>query len=158
MADVFISYHRTEGTSALARRIADELESKGISCWYDAKDLTPVWFVHAIQTEIQRCKVFLLILDENSNKSEWCLAETYAAFESANHPVLIPFKIGAFQENDEMRFYMRTLPSSYGGDSPENADIQALTAKIANVLRTKSASTKSNRISKGTMSEMNAPT
>ena len=103
MADVFISYHRTEGTSALARRIADELESKGISCWYDTKDLSPIWFVHAIQTEIQRCKVFLLIWDMGANNSEWCLAETYAAFESENRPVRISLKVGhgTFKENEE---------------------------------------------------------
>ena len=130
MADVFISYHRSEGTSVLVRRIARELESMGISCWYDTKDPNPGYFVQTIEQEILRCKVFLLIWDEGANNSEWCLTETYTAFEGENHAVRIPFQIGQFKKHPEMSFYMRRC-QIFSHESPENADIQKLIVKIA---------------------------
>ena len=137
MADVFISYHRSEGTSALVRRIADELNSNGISCWYDMKDATPGSFLHSIQREISHCKVFLLIWDEGTNNSEWCINETYAAFDGKNHPVRIPFQIGDFKKDTEMDFYMRRSQVFYGGDSLETADTRNLISKIVAVCNQK---------------------
>ena len=140
MADVFISYKRSEGTSALVRRIADELESMGISCWYDTKDPDPGYFTQTIEREILRCKVFLLIWDEGANNSEWCLTETYTAFDGENHAVRIPFQIGQFTKHPEMSFYMRRC-QIFSHDSPENADIQKLIVKIAALFGKKTAKT-----------------
>ena len=130
MSDVFISYHRSEGTSALVRRIADELESMGVSCWYDTKDPDPGYFTQTIEREILRCKVFLLIWDEGANNSEWCLTETYTAFEGENHAVRIPFQIGQFTKHPEMAFYMQRC-QIFSHESPENADITKLIVKIS---------------------------
>lgn len=131
MADVFISYHRSEGTSALVRRIAAELENMGISCWYDTKDPNPGYFVQTIEQEILCCKVFLLIWDNSANNSEWCLTETYTAFEGANRPIRIPFQIGTFIKDNDMKFYMKRCQIFFGGNSPEKANIEKLVIKIA---------------------------
>ncbi|MBR4546136.1 MAG: leucine-rich repeat protein [Oscillibacter sp.] len=131
MADVFISYHRSEGTSALVRRIAAELESMGISCWYDTKDPNPGYFVQTIEQEILCCKVFLLIWDKDANNSEWCLTETYTAFEGANRPVRIPFQIGNFTKDNDMKFYMKRCQTFHGGNPPEKSNIEKLIVKIA---------------------------
>lgn len=131
MADVFISYHNSEGTSALVRRIADELESIGISCWYDFKDPAPGYFAQAIKREIENCRVFLLIWDEGANSSEWCMTEAYIAFKSNTHPIRIPFRVGNFTKDSDMDIYMMRCQIFNGGDSPENADIRELITKIS---------------------------
>ena len=141
MADVFISYHRSEGTSALVRRIAHELESMGISCWYDTKDPTPGYFTQTIRREIESCKVFLLIWDEGANNSEWCLTETHIAFNCAARPIRVPFQVGDFPKDSDMDVYMTRCQLFNGGDFPENADIRNLIVQIASTLKKKSSKT-----------------
>ena len=69
MADVFISYHEdTEGE--LAESIAEALENTGISCWCSRRDMTPGGdFVHEVMTQIDTCKVFLLLLNKEAAES-----------------------------------------------------------------------------------------
>ncbi|MBR0280336.1 MAG: leucine-rich repeat protein [Oscillibacter sp.] len=131
MADVFISYKRSEDTSVLVSRIADELESMDISCWYDTKDPTPGYFAQTIKREIENCKVFLLIWDEGANNSEWCLTETHIAFSCAARPMRIPFQVGDFTKDSDMDVYMTRCQILNGGNSPKNANIKKLIVKIA---------------------------
>ena len=123
MADVFISYHRSDGASALVRRIAGELESRGVSCWYDTKNTAPVDFVQRIVTEIECCKVFLFIWDEKANEDSK-QANSYVRSEiqwayGEKHIALFPFQVGNFKQNETLKFYFGHINIPYGGDTPE---------------------------------------
>ena len=79
MADVFISYHM-ESAGKLARKIADKLETIGISCWYANRDMLPGQFVESIMDAINQCKIFLLILNEEANHSKYVFNELSNAY------------------------------------------------------------------------------
>ena len=105
MADVFISYHRSDSASALVRRIVDELERMGISCWYDKKDPQLGDFISVITDKIEQCKIFLLLWDEGANKSNHCIHETYyAAFSCAKSVLIVPFQIGQFTHDKTLSY------------------------------------------------------
>ena len=141
MADVFISYHRSEGTSALVRRIARELDSMGISCWYDTKTPTLGRFADIIEKEIDRCKVFLFIWDDGGNQSDWCLDEVFSARD--HKKLLIPFQLGQLGEKrPELLLRLRGFNALYGGNSPKDAKTGELTRKIATILQAEKKSTK----------------
>ena len=105
MADVFISYHRSDSASALVRRIVGELEGMGISCWYDTKDPKLGYFTDTITHEIEQCKVFLLLWDEGANESRYCISETHYAFTYAKSALIVPFQIGEFERNRKLSLY-----------------------------------------------------
>ena len=137
MADVFISYHRSDGASALVRRIAGELESRGISCWYDTKNTAPVDFVELIVTEIDCCKVFLFLWDEKANKNSkernsYVRREIHRAYKK--NVALVPFRVGDFEKNPTLEFYFDPINILYGGDSPETAQIGELVNAITDAL------------------------
>lgn len=96
MADVFISYHM-ESAGEVVRRIAEALERDGVSCWYAERDMTPGAFAGVIVEEIEACKVFLLILNEQSFHSAHVANEIALAFDHYAHDggqiALIPFRI-----------------------------------------------------------------
>ena len=127
MADVFISYHRSESASTVVRRIAYELENRRISCWYDKKDPDLGHFAQQIEREISHCRVFLFIWDQGSDNSQYCKAEVHSAFSSDNRPILIPFQLGDFKKGDEIAFYIKNQQIFY--------DIPTLIAKIVNLLQ-----------------------
>ena len=113
MADVFISYHMTTETSAFVRKIAGELESIGVSCWYAPRNI-PFGdeFVPRILDAIDACKVVLLILDEGANASKYVYNETVEAFnryKEENQPLIIPCKLGTFRVARKLNFYLHTF-------------------------------------------------
>ena len=131
VADVFISYHRSDSASALVARIVGELESAGISCWYDTKDPKLGYFTDAITHEIEQCKVFLLLWDEGANESRYCISETHYAFNYAKDALILPFQIGTFERNRKLSFYTGAYQIIIGGKSLETADTDELIKKIA---------------------------
>ncbi|MBR3569314.1 MAG: leucine-rich repeat protein [Oscillibacter sp.] len=138
MADVFISYHRSEGASALVRRIAGELESRGVTCWYDTKNAAPVDFIERTVTEIERCKVFLFLWDEQANedskkRNSYVRSEIQWAY-GEKHIALFPFQVGNFEKNKTLRFYFGHINIPYGGDTPETAQTGKLVNAIADAL------------------------
>ena len=137
MADVFISYCRSAGTAELVRRIAGELESRGISCWYDTKTAAPVDFVKRIVTEIDRCKVFLFLWDAKSNANfeesrSYVRREVHRA--TKKNAALCPFQIGDFEKSPTLEFYFDYINIPYGGDTPETARTGELVEAIAEML------------------------
>ena len=146
MADVFISYHRSEGTSALVRRIARELESMDISCWYDTKYPNPGHFADIIEEEIAHCETFLFIWDNGANQSEWCIDEVFAAL--AHKKLLIPLQIGQFDKRAGLALRLRKFNIFYGGDLPEKTDIMEFLAKINDIFGKEIPKPKANRPNK----------
>ena len=71
--DVFISYH-TDSAGDQVRKIAAALEGAGISCWYAPRDCGAN-YAGSIVEAIRACRVYLLILNEQSNLSAHILNE-----------------------------------------------------------------------------------
>ncbi|MBR3569229.1 MAG: toll/interleukin-1 receptor domain-containing protein [Oscillibacter sp.] len=117
MADVFISYHEDstgeKSAGQLVPKIADALESVGISCWYAQRDLSFGTFASAITREIDTCKIFLLVLNKESNKSAYVESEVHLAFDRMhldrqhNIQSMLPvlFRVDNCALSDSMRFY-----------------------------------------------------
>ncbi|MBQ6206451.1 MAG: leucine-rich repeat protein [Oscillospiraceae bacterium] len=135
MADVFISYHRSEGTSALVRRIDNELKDMNISCWYDAKHPISGSFIESIIANIKSCKVFLLIWDKGANSSQYVYNEVHTSFPLYRKQITpVPFKVGRFELDTGLKFYLAPFNILDGGDSPENAYIKDVIIEIGNIL------------------------
>ena len=140
MADVFISYHRSAGASALVRRIAGELENRGVSCWYDTQNAAPVDFVERIVKEINCCKVLLFLWDEQANEdskqeNSYVRSEIQWAY-GRKRIALRPFRVGNFnfEQNETLMFYFSHINIPYGGDTPETAQTTELVNAIADIL------------------------
>ena len=109
MADVFISYHdKTSGD--LVSRIAYVLNDHGISCWYAKRDL-PVGgdFADYIPSQIEQCKVFLLILDIEAMRSKHVENELGLAFSRYNKQkniTIIPYRIDDCTFSEWMKYYL----------------------------------------------------
>lgn len=77
--DVFISYRRAGGL-ALARCICYYLQSRGVKCFLDLKDIRDGRFDERIYTAIEGSKYFLLLLSKESlmrraDKEDWVRKE-----------------------------------------------------------------------------------
>ena len=109
MADVFISYHE-KSAGKLAAQIARTLESSGISCWYAKRDIpTGADFARTIPPQIDACKVFLLILNENAQTSKHIESELGLAFSRSNRGeeiTIFPVEIGNFEKEAWIKYYL----------------------------------------------------
>jgi hypothetical protein len=78
--EVFISYSHSD--EAFARRLYDDLQDRGIDCWFAPEHLKIGESIReAIEAALRRhCKV-LLILSDNSIRSLWVQSEVELAFE-----------------------------------------------------------------------------
>ena len=95
MPECFISY--AEKDQKFAQKLHDDLEDKGIRCWIASEEIRiGEEFRSVIEEAIHRCKKVLLILSEDSIKSEWVKDEVEAALEKERadgRAVLLPIRI-----------------------------------------------------------------
>jgi len=77
VANVFISYSTKD--RAYVRRLAEFLESRGLTVWYDL-DLIPyeLW-EDAIEREITACDTFILVMSPAAARSTWVRRERHLA-------------------------------------------------------------------------------
>lgn len=101
--DVFISYSSKEFDKACL--VKNTLAKNGISTWM-APDSIPGGsnYTKEIPSAIKACKVFLLILSENAQKSIWVPAETEQAFK--HEKLILPFVIDKCEIADEFDFML----------------------------------------------------
>lgn len=85
MADIFISYAREDRERA--HEIADALEERGWSVWWDREMLVGGSFADVIESELATAKAVIVLWSEHSVKSQWVRNE---AREGAARSVLIP--------------------------------------------------------------------
>ncbi|MBQ9618727.1 MAG: toll/interleukin-1 receptor domain-containing protein, partial [Oscillibacter sp.] len=109
MAEVFISYHEASA-GLLAEEIAGRLDKAGITSWCARRDMPPgADFARAIPAQINACKVFLLLLNENVYKSKHIESELGMAFSRWNHEEdirILPVEIGNFTRRDWIWYYL----------------------------------------------------
>jgi hypothetical protein len=70
MTQVLISYSRKD--LAFVERLAKDLQAAGLEVWYDLSGLEGgTRWGQEIQSAIQRCQIFVVVLSPNSIDSEW---------------------------------------------------------------------------------------
>src|SRR4051812_50123460 len=111
MADIFISYASVD--RPLVRRLADALETRGWSVWWDHHNLRGgQHFDLIIEEAISTARAVIVVWSPDSTKSNWVRAEAAQALEENK---LVPVQIdGAVLP---LRFrHIRTIDlASWGG-------------------------------------------
>lgn len=102
---VFLSYSTHD--LPVVTEIRDYLESNQISCWIGNRDIYPGKnYTEEISFAINQCAVFVLILSENSQKSQYVLSELECA--RAAKKVIIPYVLDKSPVVDRIWFHLRT--------------------------------------------------
>jgi peptidoglycan hydrolase-like protein with peptidoglycan-binding domain len=88
MSNIFISYSSEDRDSA--RRLAQALEQKGWSVWWDRKIAVGQTYQRVIETELDAADCVIVIWSEKSVASDWVVAE---AAEGRERNLLVPVSI-----------------------------------------------------------------
>lgn len=130
--EVFISYHR-DSSAELVENIVQALESKGIKCWYAPRDVVSKYAGDIVKA-IEDCKIFLLIMNQYSSRSEHVLNEINYAFNRFNQKAairLLPFRTDKNDLSDDVKYYLGRIHCLDGSEPPEEERIDALVSRIS---------------------------
>ena len=130
MADVFISYSKGEADN-IAQQIADALIRAGISCWYMGRDSRYGRYPDKIPKAIRECSVFVLILNQDSNKSKDVLSEVNIAFKYDKE--ILPVHIDNCEMSDALLYHLSAF-TSINANPPNEQRIQELVEEIVDIL------------------------
>ena len=133
--EVFISYH-TDSSADAVKKICAALEGAGVTCWYAPRDVFGNYAQSIVQA-IRNCKVFLLLLNEQSGVSPHVMNELNCAFDRIKDDksfVLLPFRIGECTLSDDMYYYIGRIHIMDGSLPPEMARIKELVDRICLLL------------------------
>ena len=106
--DVFISYEHQ--SKSIADNICAVLEARGIRCWYAPRDVY-VDYATSIVEEIEKCRVFVLVLNSNSSESPHVLNEVEMAYKRIlnGEITIVPFKVDEGILSKAMEYYVKRL-------------------------------------------------
>ena len=108
MADVFISYARTD--ASLASMIASILKMAGYEVWWDSKLLPHHAFAESIEQEVRSARAVLVVWSEHAVSSQWVRAEADLArsqsklVQIAIDQCAIPLPFNQYQTADLRRW------------------------------------------------------
>lgn len=103
MSEVFISYSSKNKDTAYA--ICDAIEHSGVKCWIAPRNiLGGISFASEIVKGIKACRLFVVILSQDTNGSEHVLNEINFAVNNAK--IIIPYKIDSSLPNDDYVYYL----------------------------------------------------
>ncbi len=104
--DVFISYKSEE--FAIADNVREQLEAQGISCWMAPMSISGgASYASEIPKAIRSCNVFVLILSDAAQHSQWVSRELDQAINHQKQ--IMPFKVDNSELQDEFRFYLANV-------------------------------------------------
>lgn len=131
MADyVYICY--SEADKATAHHIRKKLEQKGISCWITPQNIpTNFQYFKEVPYAISNCKVFLVLLSENSQKSQFVQKELDLAV--LEEKIIMPVLIENIQLSEELCFYLSDV-YCYPAYEDEEAAFQNITEAVKQIL------------------------
>ena len=101
--EVFISY-TLKRSYAIAQRLCLSLEKEGITCWIAHRDEID-GDETSIPDAIRNCKIFIQIIDEETNESKEGFRQTLIAherFKNNEKIILLPFKVATCQLNETL--------------------------------------------------------
>lgn len=134
MKEVFISYSTKDTTQA--ETVRNIIESNGVSCWMAPRDIPGGSnYTKEIPVAIRNCKVFVLILSNNSQNSHWVLKELDAAVN--NGKIILPFMLENFDLNDEFNFLLSGT-QRYAAYQKKVEAIEELIGRIKAIIGTNS--------------------
>ena len=114
--DIFISYSSKD--KAVADKLVTQIEKAGYTCWIAPRNIVAgVEYSEVIEKAILKCKVFLIIFSEYSEKSSCVRSELNIAFSENKY--LIPYKIDATPLKGTMRLLLNDkhwIEKGEGGD------------------------------------------
>ena len=130
----FISY------SSLDKNIADiictEIENRGIKAWYAPRDILYGNYAEAIVTAIMKCTHFIVIVSQNSLKSQHVLNEIDLAFkELARDVKFLPFRIDEEDMAPAFTYYLSRQHWCDAHNPPIEKRVEEFVNKIANDLK-----------------------
>lgn len=101
----FISYSSKDKN--IADNLCAKLESRGIKAWYAPRDIVSGDYAGTIVEAINRCTHFIVILSQNSAKSNHVLNEIDLAFNQVQRGmVLLPLKIDEEEMGPSFLYYL----------------------------------------------------
>lgn len=100
--DVFISHSSAD--LAISEKLYEYLESNGIKCWIDSKNVTGL-YARSIIEGIKQSQIMVLVLSSSSNVSPHVENEVDNAFNERK--VIIPFRIEDIEMSDVLLYYLR---------------------------------------------------
>lgn len=95
MAQIFISYSKQ--SQARAKELAQELQAKGFTVWYDTSLVAGDNFGEVIMSELAQARAAIVIWDATSVKSEWVRSE---ASRARARRILIPVRTADVRSHD----------------------------------------------------------
>lgn len=129
MHDVFISYSTKE--LDMAEMVRNVLEKNDIPCWMAPRDIPGGSnYSKEIPAAIRGCQVFVLILSENAQSSQWVLRELDMAVNCGK--VILPFMLENCPLNDEFNFLL-TGAQRYAAYQKKAEAMENLIARIHGV-------------------------
>lgn len=106
MDEIFISYKAEEFDEANSVKTA--LEENGISCWMAPMSIKGgLSYASEIPKAIRNCKVFVLVLSEKAQSSNWIPRELDQAINE--NKIIMPFMIENCPLQDEFAFYLSNV-------------------------------------------------
>lgn len=133
--EVFISHH-TKTCLKITEAICHSLEEQGIRVWYAPRDTEDAYAKNIVQI-INECKVFILILNQESSESFDvlneinCVAERMRKKESVH---VIPFQISNEDISADAKYYLGRLHWLDAVTPPLEKRIAELTDRVSFVL------------------------
>ncbi len=131
---VFISYSRKD--TEWADKIKSTLEENHIDCWMDRAGIYAGGkYTREIIDAIKGCDIFLLVLSENAEQSEWVPKELGKAIQY--HKYIIPVKISSF-EIVEFELHLENIQILEVFDLPDFDSRRLILHTVKNILGQKS--------------------
>lgn len=154
---VFISYHH-DSSVELVEHIVQALESHGIKCWYAPRDVSSKYAGDIVRA-IEECKIFLLIMNRYSSRSEHVLNEIDCAFNRLHHKEdirLLPLRTDKENMSDDVKYYLGRIHSLDASDPPEEERISTLVSRIIYWLQEEKEEESANRGESGAWAQAGA--
>lgn len=139
MADVFISYAREDRERV--GRIAQALEMRGVTVWFDDELLAGEAYSRRIQDELERAQCVLVVWSKRSVESRWVLDEARFALESSR---VVPVFIDAVQMPIGFRRLQGIELSDWNGD-PQDPRARTLIDSVLHIVGGERAAIVANR-------------
>ena len=132
---IFVS-HSSENR-ALATELAAFLESRGTRVWIAPRDVRPgMDYSEELQTAIEACSAFVVLVTDMANKSPYVRAETEMAFSS--HKPIFPVRISDIKPAAGLALFLkiRHWTDAFGPAKTDNLaglvrELQALSGTAA---------------------------
>lgn len=131
--DVFISHSSKD--KVMADAICAGLEARGIRCWIAPRDVRPgMEWTKSIVDAISDCKLFLLVLTDNSNRSIQAVKEVDCAL---NHErIVLPFRLEDVKPTGSMEYYLSSIHWLDALTPPLESHIDNLAKYIGHIIET----------------------